>query len=44
MTVELAAAIDWPNTLAVDTFEPPTYVSNEIRRRAAVEFFRREEE
>lgn len=33
--------IDWPSTLAVDTYERPTYVSNESRRRAAVAFFRR---
>jgi hypothetical protein len=33
--------IDWPSTLAVDSYEAPKYVTNETRRHAAVEFFRR---
>ena len=33
--------IDWPSMLAMDSYEAPKYVSNETRRRAAVEFFRR---
>jgi hypothetical protein len=37
----LEPRIDWPNTIAVDTYEPPRYESNEQRRKAAVEFFRR---
>jgi hypothetical protein len=40
-TADIEPRIDWPNTLAVDTYEPPTYVSNESRRRAATAFFRR---
>lgn len=33
--------VNWPNTLAVDTYERPQYETNESRRRTAVEFFRR---
>jgi hypothetical protein len=33
--------IDWPETMAVDDYEPPRYETNESRKRAAVEFFRR---
>lgn len=33
--------VDWPETLSVDTFEPPRYGSGQDRKRAAVEFFRR---
>jgi len=36
--------VDWPTTLAVDAYEPPKYVDNQSRRRAAVEFFRRQDE
>lgn len=40
-TAEIEPRIDWPSTLAVDAYEPPAYVSNESRRRAATAFFRR---
>jgi len=33
--------IDWPNTLSVDAYERPQYETNESRRRAVVEFFRK---
>ena len=33
--------IDWPETMAVEDYEPPRYETNESRKRAAVEFFRR---
>lgn len=33
--------IDWPDTLAVDTYRPPRFERDEDRRRAAIEFFRR---
>jgi len=33
--------IDWRSTLAVDAYERPRYETNETRRRAAVDFFRR---
>ena len=33
--------IDWPETMAVDDYESPRYETNESRKRAAVEFFRR---
>jgi hypothetical protein len=33
--------IDWPRTLAVDTYTRPHYEPNESRRRRTVEFFRR---
>lgn len=33
--------VDWAGTLAVDEYEAPRYATNETRRRAAVEFFRR---
>jgi hypothetical protein len=33
--------IDWPNTFAVEGYEGPRYESNEDRKRAAIEFFRR---
>jgi hypothetical protein len=33
--------IEWPETMAVDDYEPPRYETNESRKRAAVEFFRR---
>lgn len=33
--------IDWPETMAVENYEPPRYETNESRKRAAVEFFRR---
>lgn len=33
--------IDWPETMAVDDYEPPRYETNESRKQAAVEFFRR---
>lgn len=34
-------SIEWAETLAVDGYEPPRYVSNESRRRATLAFFRR---
>ena len=34
-------AIDWTNTIWVEDYEPPRYESNEDRRKATVEFFRR---
>jgi hypothetical protein len=34
-------AVDWAETLAVDTFEAPRYESDADRKRTAVEFFRR---
>jgi hypothetical protein len=37
----LEPRIDWPGTMAVDDYEPPRYETNESRKRAAVEFFRR---
>jgi hypothetical protein len=37
----LEPRIDWPETMAVDDYKPPRYETNESRRRAAVEFFRR---
>jgi hypothetical protein len=33
--------IDWPRTLAVDTYTRPQYESNDARRQRAVDFFRR---
>lgn len=33
--------IDWPDTLAVDTYRAPRFERDEDRRRAALEFFRR---
>lgn len=33
--------IDWSRTILVDQYQPPELVSNESRRKAAVEFFRR---
>ena len=33
--------IDWSKTLAVDIYRRPRYESNESRKRATVEFFRR---
>jgi hypothetical protein len=33
--------IDWPETMAVDDYESPRYETNESRKRAVVEFFRR---
>jgi hypothetical protein len=33
--------VDWPNTLAVDAYQPPRYETNESRRRTAVDFFGR---
>jgi hypothetical protein len=37
----LEPRIDWPETMAVDDYQPPRYETNESRKRAAVEFFRR---
>lgn len=37
----LEPRIDWPETMAVDEYQPPRYETNESRKRAAVEFFRR---
>ncbi len=33
--------IDWSSTISVDSYRRPRFVSNETRRRATVEFFRR---
>ncbi len=33
--------VDWTGTLFVDEYEAPRYATNETRRSAAVEFFRR---
>lgn len=33
--------ISWPETIAVDGYEPPKYETNDERRRTAVAFFRR---
>jgi hypothetical protein len=33
--------IEWPETMSVERYEPPRYETNESRKRAAVEFFRR---
>jgi len=33
--------VDWAETFAVDTFEPPRYESDADRKRVVVEFFRR---
>jgi hypothetical protein len=33
--------IHWPETIAVDGYEPPRYETNDERRRTAVDFFRR---
>ncbi len=33
--------VDWGTTLAVDSYERPQYETNESRRKAALEFFRR---
>jgi hypothetical protein len=33
--------VDWPETLAVDSYDRPRFVSDADRKQAAVEFFRR---
>lgn len=47
MGIDISAVhplIEWAQTLAVEGYEPPLYVSNESRRRTALAFFRRRDE